>query len=96
MAVSLTKGGNINLSDQDGELRSISIGLGWDARTTDGAPFDLDASAFMLGSSEKVTTDDDFVFYGSYHRTEDGITVFVKIVLPINDTRSTLNFSKLL
>ncbi len=76
MAVSLTKGGNINLSDQDGGLRSISIGLGWDARTTDGVGFDLDASAFMLGSSEKVTTDDDFVFYGSYHRTEDGITVF--------------------
>ena len=27
---------------------------------------------------------------------EDGIIVFDNIVLPINDTRSTLNFSKLL
>jgi tellurium resistance protein TerD len=41
------------------------IGLGWDARATDGRGFDLDASAFLLGASGKVRNDADFVFYNN-------------------------------
>jgi stress response protein SCP2 len=29
------------------------VGLGWDARATDGADFDLDASAFLLAEMIK-------------------------------------------
>ena len=63
MAISLSKGGNISLSKTDPSLDEIMIGLGWDARSTDGAPFDLDASAFLLKADGKVRNDDDFCFY---------------------------------
>lgn len=70
MAVSLQKGGNVNLSKQAPGLTSITLGLGWDARVTDGAPFDLDASAFLLKADDKVRADSDFIFYGN-KKTED-------------------------
>lgn len=46
MAISLNKGGNLSLSKTDPSLNQVLIGLGWDVRATDGADFDLDASAF--------------------------------------------------
>ncbi|MDR2642772.1 MAG: TerD family protein [Planctomycetaceae bacterium] len=63
MAISLTKGGNISLSDAVPGLNKIKIGLGWDIRVTQGAGFDLDASAFLIGESGKVRSSDDFIFY---------------------------------
>ncbi|WP_242422954.1 TerD family protein, partial [Frankia torreyi] len=50
MAVSLAKGGNVSLTKQAAEagtaqLTALNVGLGWDARTTTGTDFDLDASA---------------------------------------------------
>jgi tellurium resistance protein TerD len=63
MAISLNKGGNLSLSKTDPNLNNIIIGLGWDARPTDGQDFDLDASAFMLKSDGKVRSDTDFIFY---------------------------------
>lgn len=65
MAISLSKGGNINLSKDAPGLKKALAGLGWDARATDGAPFDLDASAFMCGADGKVSQDERFVFYGN-------------------------------
>ena len=63
MAVSLQKGRNLNLSKTDPTLKSVLVGLGWEARATDGADFDLDASLFMLQENGKVRSDDDFIFY---------------------------------
>lgn len=63
MAISLQKGGNISLSKTDPNLDEIMIGLGWDSRSTDGAEFDLDASAFLLGANDRVRNDNDFCFY---------------------------------
>jgi tellurium resistance protein TerD len=65
MGVSLSKGGNVSLSKLDPNLTAITIGLGWDARATDGQDFDLDASAFLLGVSGKVASDGDFIFYNN-------------------------------
>ncbi len=65
MAVSLSKGGNISLEKAAPGMTHATIGLGWDPRTTDGAQFDLDASALLCGSSGKVRTDSDFVFYNN-------------------------------
>lgn len=64
MGISLQKGGNVSLSRESTSLKKIQIGLGWDARSTDGIDFDLDASAFMLTEANKVLSDDDFIFYG--------------------------------
>ena len=71
MALSLQKGGNLSLSKEDPGLTKILIGLGWDPRTTDGAEFDLDASAFMLDASGKVRGEHDFIFYNQL-RSPDG------------------------
>lgn len=65
MAVSLSKGGNVNLSKEAPNLNKIIVGLGWAERSTDGAAFDLDANAFLLNVDGKVRSDGDFCFYNN-------------------------------
>jgi len=65
MTVSLSKGGRVSLSKEAPGLSKIQIGLGWDERATDGADFDLDASAFLLNSGGKIRNDSDFVYYNN-------------------------------
>jgi tellurium resistance protein TerD len=81
MAISLQKGGNVNLSREAPSMDKMILGLGWDARASDGAGFDLDASAFLLGEGGKVRSDADFIFYnqpksaeGSVEHTGDNLT----------------------
>lgn len=71
MAVSLTKGGNVSLSKTAPSLKRILVGLGWDARATDGDEFDLDASAFLLAENGKVQADRDLII-GFGHDEETG------------------------
>ena len=65
MAISLQKGGNVNLSKEAPGLAEVAIGLGWDVRSTDGSAYDLDANAFLLNASGKVRADTDFIFYNN-------------------------------
>lgn len=65
MPVSLSKGGNVSLTKEAPGLTAITVGLGWDARVTDGAAFDLDASVFICGENGKVRSDADFVYYNN-------------------------------
>lgn len=69
MAISLQKGGNLSLSKTDPSLREVLVGLGWAARSSDGADFDLDASLFMVQANGKVRGDDDFIFYNQLKST---------------------------
>jgi tellurium resistance protein TerD len=71
MALSLQKGGNLSLTKTDPGLKRALVGLGWDERVTDGADFDLDASAFLLAGGGKVRSDADFIFYNQ-SKTADG------------------------
>ncbi|MDR2443331.1 MAG: TerD family protein [Deltaproteobacteria bacterium] len=73
MGVSLVKGGNVSLSGAIPNLKSIFVGLGWDARQTTGEDFDLDASAFMLNEQNKVRNDNDFIFYGQLKSPEGAV-----------------------
>jgi tellurium resistance protein TerD len=73
MAISLQKGGNVNLSKEAPGLTRVIIGLGWDPRSTDGAPFDLDGSAFLLKSDGKVRADTDFIFYNNLKSPEGSV-----------------------
>ena len=75
MAVSLVKGGNVSLSKEAPGLTSVTVGLGWDVRKTDGQAFDLDASAFVLGATEKVLSDAHFVFYNN-PRSPEGAVIY--------------------
>jgi tellurium resistance protein TerD len=70
MPVSLTKGGNVNLSKIVPTLSAVTVGLGWDARTTTGQGFDLDASALVCGTGSKVLSDQHFIFYNNLHSPE--------------------------
>ena len=63
MSISLAKGGNISLTKDNPTLSILQVGLGWDVRATDGAAYDLDASAFLLTPADKVRSDADFIFY---------------------------------
>lgn len=71
MALTLQKGGNLSLSKTDPGLKKILVGLGWDARSTDGNEFDLDASAFLIGASGKTRSEADFIFYNQT-KSQDG------------------------
>ncbi|AFR51215.1 MULTISPECIES: TerD family protein [Gordonia] len=71
MGVSLSKGGNVSLSKEAPGLTAVSVGLGWDIRTTTGTDFDLDASAIALNSSKKVLSDQHFIFFNNL-RSPDG------------------------
>lgn len=74
MAVSLSKGGNVSLSKEVPGLTAIIVGLGWDARVTDGSGFDLDASAFLCNEGGKIRSDADFIFYNN-KTSSDGSVV---------------------
>ena len=81
MAVSLTKGGNVSLTKEAPGLTAVLVGLGWDARTTTGTDFDLDASAIMLKNDGKVLSDSHFIFFnnktspdGAVEHTGDNLT----------------------
>ncbi|MFI0897140.1 TerD family protein [Streptomyces sp. NPDC020983] len=80
MGVTLAKGGNVSLSKAAPNLTRVQIGLGWRARSTTGADFDLDASALLCGNG-RVLGDEFFVFYnnlkspeGSVEHTGDDLT----------------------
>ena len=66
MAISLEKGQRIEIG-----LSKVSVGLGWDPNEGSGFDFDLDASAFMLGSNKKLPKDEFFVFYNN-QKSPDG------------------------
>ncbi len=60
--INLEKGQRINM---DRGLTLVGVGLGWDPNEGSGFDFDLDASAFMLGSNGRIPQDEYFVFYNN-------------------------------
>ncbi|HEX5404742.1 MAG TPA: TerD family protein [Pseudonocardiaceae bacterium] len=81
MGVSLTKGSNVSLTKAAPGLAAVTVGLGWDERTTSGEEFDLDASAIVLGADGNALSDKHFVFFnnlaspdGSVEHTGDNLT----------------------
>ena len=72
MSVTLAKGGNVSLTKAAPNLTQVQIGLGWDARSTTGAPFDLDASA-LLCQAGRVLGDEYFVFYNNLKSPEGSV-----------------------
>jgi tellurium resistance protein TerD len=81
VGVSLSKGGNVSLTKEAPGLTAVIVGLGWDARSTTGTDFDLDASAILTNTDGKVSSDANFVFFnnlkspdGSVEHTGDNLT----------------------
>jgi tellurium resistance protein TerD len=65
VSITLAKGGNVSLSKEAPNLTAVLVGLGWDARTTSGQDFDLDASALVVSASGTVLSDAHFIFYNN-------------------------------
>ena len=66
MAVNLSKGQRISLEKVAPGLSEVFVGLGWDTNITDtGGDFDIDASVFLVGSNEKLVSDNHFIFYNN-------------------------------
>lgn len=56
------------------ELPKFTIGLGWDTnQSATGSDFDLDASAFILGSNGKIMEDEFFVFYNNLESPDGAV-----------------------
>lgn len=66
--INLEKGQRISM---DKGLTLVGVGLGWDPNQGTGYDFDLDASAFMLGSNGRIPNDNYFVFYNN-QKSPDG------------------------
>ena len=59
--INLEKGQRVEIN----QLSRVAVGLGWNPNQGTGYDFDLDASAFMLGSNGKTPKDEYFVFYNN-------------------------------
>jgi tellurium resistance protein TerD len=74
MPISLQKGQKVNLTKDNPGLKNVVVGLGWDVNAFDtGGDFDLDAAAFLLTDSGKVSRQEDFVFYGNLKHPSGGV-----------------------
>lgn len=66
MPVNLQKGQKVSLTKGNPGLSKVVVGLGWDVNQFDtGGDFDLDAAAFLQADTGKVSSQEDFVFYGN-------------------------------
>jgi tellurium resistance protein TerD len=74
VSVKLVKGERVNLNKEAPGLKKIIIGLGWDPNNTNtGYDYDLDASAFVLGTNGKVLGDEWFIFYNQLESPDKAI-----------------------
>lgn len=66
MPINLQKGQKVSLTKENPGLNHVVIGLGWDINQYDtGGDFDLDAAAYLLTDTGRVSRQEDFVFYGN-------------------------------
>lgn len=73
MAVSLKKGGRVNLTKDTG-LKEAMIGLGWDTNRYQGsADFDLDLVIFECDKNKRCVDEQHFIFYGNLEDPEGAI-----------------------
>jgi tellurium resistance protein TerD len=68
------KGQRIDLTKGKPGLKKVKLGLGWETNKYQGnKDFDLDASAFLLNKSDRVSPDTNFVFYGNSNSSDGSV-----------------------
>ena len=74
MPVNLQKGQKVSLTKGNPGLKKVVVGLGWDVNQFDtGGDFDLDAAAFLLTDTGKVSRQEDFVFFGNLKHPSESV-----------------------
>lgn len=74
MPISLKKGQKVSITKDNPGLSKVVVGLGWDVNAFDtGGDFDLDAAAFLLADTGKVSGQEDFVFFGNLTHPSGGV-----------------------
>ncbi len=74
MAVNLKKGQKVDLTKTNPGLAKITVGLGWDTNKYDGGfDFDLDAVAFLLSDTGKVSSEKELIFYNNPKHTSESV-----------------------
>ncbi|MDP4098052.1 TerD domain-containing protein [Paenibacillus sp. P96] len=61
MTITLIKGQKVDLTKTNPLLKSVIVGMGWEAVPD----VDIDFSSFLLAGNAKVTQDSDLIFYGN-------------------------------
>ena len=92
----MVKGQKFDFAKNNAGLSNLVIGLGWNANSN----FDISASAFLLGSNEKVLNDIDFVFYNNPEHESGAVKItgangFDSEQLNINLARIPADVSKI-
>ncbi len=72
MAMQLSKGERFNISQEAPDLKKMAIALGWQVREA-GQSYDIDVSAFMLGSDGKLPNDQYFIFYNNLQSCDGSV-----------------------
>ena len=74
MPINLTKGQKVDLTKGTPGLTKLMVGLGWDVNAFDsGYNFDLDASAFMVGSNGKCPTEKEVIIYRNLEHPSESV-----------------------
>lgn len=73
MAVSLTKGGRVDLTKGTG-LKKAMLGLGWDINRYQGSSdFDLDLVIFMCDANSRCIDENHFIYYNHLNDPEESV-----------------------
>lgn len=64
MTLDLSKGATLDLTKRNPGLKKVVLAAGWDTSAS-GSAFDLDISAFLLGSSGKVSSVSNVCYFGN-------------------------------
>ncbi len=65
MFVNLITGQEYSLTKENPSLEKIFVGLGWDVSDDAQSVYDLDASAFLLDATGRVSAAPDFIYYNN-------------------------------
>ncbi len=70
---SIQRGDDVNLMKKDPSLRQLIVAAGWEMKTIEGDPVDVDMSCFLLGKDDLTRKDTDFVFYNNVTGSEGAV-----------------------
>lgn len=61
----LKPGDELNITKKDPTIKAVVAGMGWDFRSFDADPPDLDVCVFLLDKNGQTRVDEDFIFYNN-------------------------------